>query len=117
MKTLLLSFVLFLFCPKALSQDLSLENISTKEGQTVTVCQKVQSITSTGSKTILISIGKPNTNLFFTVVIFGKDIANFSYNPVEFLKEKEICITGEVIYYRDNYLINISSEKQIKIKY
>lgn len=113
-------FLLFLLLQTAgaimFAQTVALDSIARYEGQTVTVCAKVQSayVTKGEKKTTYLNFGKPYPNNTFTVVIFEKDLPNFSYAPAEHLKDKEVCITGKVIMYKGKPEIIAREEKQIQ---
>lgn len=100
------------------SQTVPLDSVTSYVGKTITVCSKVQStFVATGEKkTNYLSFGKPYPNATFTVVIFQDDVANFKYTPSEYLKDKNICITGKVSIYKDKPQIIVSSDEQIKVE-
>lgn len=100
------------------SQTVPLDSVTNYEGKTITVCSKVQStfITKGEKKTTYINFGKPYPNTSFTAVIFEGDLANFKYTPSDFLKEKNVCITGKVVIYKGKPEIIVSKEEQIKIE-
>lgn len=50
------------------------------------------------------------------MVIFEKDLANFSYDPGVFLKEKSLCITGIIKMYNGKPEIIATKEEQIAIQ-
>ena len=98
-------------------EKVSLENIAQYEGETVTICEKVQStFLSKNGKTTMLNFGKPYPNQTFVIAIFEKDLAHFSYVPHEFLKGKTICATGKVAIYEGMPEFIIKDEKDILIK-
>lgn len=111
---------LFFFFVAAISysqEKVSLENIAQYEGETVTICEKVQStFLSKNGKTTMLNFGKPYPNQTFVIAIFEKDLANFSYVPHEFLKGKIICVTAKVVIYEGMPEFIIKDEKDIVIK-
>ncbi|MCA6422678.1 MAG: DNA-binding protein [Flavobacterium sp.] len=111
-------FLFLAFAPIAYSQSVSLDSVGNYIGKTVTICELVQSTfqTKSESKVSYINFGKPYPNHSFTVVIFKKDLENFDYDPVVFLKKKTICVTGEVSVYKDKPQIVVNSPKQIVVK-
>jgi hypothetical protein len=99
------------------SQTVPLDSVQFYVGKTITICSKVQStfVTKGDKKTTYINFGKPYPNNTFTAVIFSSDSANFKYIPLEYLKEKNVCITGKVALYKDKPQIIVKKEEQITI--
>lgn len=118
MKNLCLVFILNCLLQTSFSQTVTLENISKYEGETVTICEKVQSafLSNKESKTAFLNFGYPFPNETFRVVIFESTFKNFNYAPSEFLKNKRVCITGKVVIYKGRPQMVISKESQIKIE-
>lgn len=118
MKNLLILFAVLCFTQISCSQTVPLDSVANYEGKTITVCSKVigTHVTNGEKKTTYLNFGKPYPNNTLTVVIFEKDLPNFKYTPAEFLKEKEVCITGEVKMYKGKPEILVSKEKQIEVK-
>lgn len=100
------------------AQTIPLDSAKYYVDKTITICAKVQSTyTSKGDKPVItLSFGAPYPNATFTAVIFSKDLASFKYAPADFLKDKEICITGQVAIYKDKPQIVLTTEDQIKVK-
>lgn len=118
MKKLFLLSILILFTQFLFAQSIPLDSITNYVGKTVTVCAQVQSafIGKGDQKPTYLSFGKPFPDATLTVVIFENDLPNFNYKPVEFLQNKNICITGKVKLFKNNTQIIVSTEDQIKIK-
>ena len=115
MKNLL--FFLFISTLCNAQEKVSLENIAQHEGETVTICEKVQStFLSKNGKTTMLNFGKPYPNQTFVIAIFEKDLVNFSYVPHEFLKGKTICVTGKVIIYKGMPEFIVKEEKDILVQ-
>lgn len=103
MKQILLSITVIVLQSICYSQTtVPIDSVANYEGKTVTVCAKVVStfVTKGAKKVTYLNFGKPYPNSTFTVVIFESSLANFSYNPAEYLKHKEICVTGKVKMYK-----------------
>ena len=100
------------------SQTVPLDSVINYEGKTITVCSKVQStfLTKGDKKTTYINFGNPYPNTTFTVVIFEADLLNFKNTPSEYLKDKNVCITGKVKIYKGKPEMIINKEEQIKIE-
>ena len=103
---------------KSQNLKVSLESIANYVGKTVTICDSVKgTFQSKGEhKNVFLNFGKPYPNQTFVVVIFGKDLTNFSYNPLEALKDKMICVTGKVVMYNDKPEIIVDKADQITIQ-
>ena len=116
MKKLLLFLTLICLTQFSFSQTVPLDSVQFYEGKTITVCSKVQStfLTKGEKKTTYINFGKPYPNQTFTVVIFESDLKNFSYSPVEYLKDKNVCITGTIMLYKEKPQIVLKNETEIK---
>jgi hypothetical protein len=110
---LFLTFSTFTFS----QEEATLENIASFEGKTVTLCETITGTyqTKTESKVTYLNFGKSFPNNSFTVVIFKKDLENFSYDPMT-LKGKKICVTGKVGFYKDKPQIIVSKESEIIVK-
>ncbi|WP_445722595.1 hypothetical protein [Flavobacterium sp.] len=113
---LMFTFFLFLSLSSFCQETIALDSISKYEGKMVTICETVQSTFLTKSNTTMLNFGKPYPNQTFVVIIFGKDLINFSYKPSEFLKDKTICITGKVIMYKDTPEFIVKQESEILIQ-
>lgn len=100
------------------SQTVPLDSVKFYVGKTITVCSKVKStyISKSDKPVTTLSFGEAYPNATFTAVIFSKDLSSFKYAPVDFLQEKEVCITGLVSIYKDKPQIVLSSEEQVKLK-
>ena len=100
------------------SQTVPLDSVQFYEGKTITVCSKVQStfLTKGEKKTTYINFGKPYPNTTFTAVIFEGDLSKFKYTPSEYLKDKQVCLTGKISIYKDKPQMIVSSEEQIKVE-
>ena len=117
-KIALFLFITFSALAKAQTKNVTLDSIAKYEGKTITICEKVQSTYQTKGehKNVMLSFGKPYPKNTFTVMIFESDLEKFSYNPVEKLNNKTVCITGKVVIYKDKPEIIITKEEDIIIK-
>jgi endonuclease G len=79
------------------------------------VCGTVVSTKRSSRNNVFLNLDKQFPNQIFTVTIFSDYTANFSYNPDEFLKGKEVCVTGKVTNFNGTPTMNITHEKAIEI--
>lgn len=117
MKHLIFQFVFVLFSFNFCAQTVTPTDAANYEGKTVTVCAKVMGthITKGEKKVIYLNLEKAYPNNPFTVVIFESGADNFDYNPLEFLKNKNICVFGKISFYKDKPQIIVSKQSQITI--
>ena len=94
----------------------TLENIASFEGKTITICEKVTGIHETSGGNALLNFGNPFPKNAFSVMIFKLDRDKFTYNPLEFLNGKTICVTGTVIIYKGKPEIIVKNESEIVIE-
>ncbi len=117
MKQLLLLVIISAIHSLCYSQTtVHIDSVATYEGKTITVCARVVStfVTKGAKKVTYLNFGKPYPNSSFTVVIFESSLPNFTYNPAEYLKGKEICVTGKVKLYKGKPEMEIGKEQEIK---
>jgi endonuclease G, mitochondrial len=87
-------------------------------GQQATVCGTVVATRynqNGKSNPTYINLDKRFPEQVFTVVIFGKERMNFSYEPEVYLKDKRICVTGKVGEYNGVPQIIATEETQIEV--
>ena len=118
MRNFILLIASILFINLSIAQTVPLDSASYYEGKTVTICSKVQGVFNTKGekKTTFISFGNPYPNATFTAIIFDGDLKNFMYNPSEYLKDKNVCLTSKIIIYKGKPEMILTSEEQVKIE-
>ncbi len=87
-------------------------------GDECTVCGKVVStkfLESSNAQPTFINLDKKFPEQVFTLVIFGKDRMNFTYEPEKYLYGKTICIKGKVDERKGTPQMIISEETSIEI--
>lgn len=87
-------------------------------GQKCTVCGTVVATRyNANSKTqaTYLNLDYVFPNQKFTAVIYGQDRPNFSYLPEIWLKNKQICVRGEVEQFNGVPQIVVKNEKKLKI--
>lgn len=114
-KTFLVIFFLTFITVHA--QTVSIDSLQHYEGKKITVCAKVEDIfvSNKTKKTTFINFGKPHPDEKLVVVIFEKDLVNFTYDIPTYLKDKTVCITGIVKMYMLKPQIIATKEDQIVI--
>ena len=108
MRKTALAIVVFIL-PVLQTVLLAQERISPAEakkyvGKFVTVCGKVVSAayaTNAAGRPTFINLERPYPNQPFNVVIWGAERGNFSPPPEKAYDGKKICVSGEVLVFRD----------------
>jgi hypothetical protein len=100
-------------------QQIKIEELSQHIGDSVTVCKKIYGgiflEKSKGTPTFLNAGGSyPDAPL--TIVIWPAAREQFATAPEVFYKNKEVCISGKVILYKDKPEIVVYNEKQLVVK-
>jgi hypothetical protein len=119
MKNISLALVAILFAIAAHAQQpIKIEDLSKHIGDSVTVCTKIYGgiylDRSKGTPTLLNAGGSyPNNPL--TVLLWADARAQFKEAPEVFFKDKDVCITGKVILYKDKPEIIVYSTEQLKV--
>jgi hypothetical protein len=106
-------FVSFAFGQKTIK----LEEVANHVGDSVMVCGKVMTarfIDRSEAGPTLLNLGKAFPDQLLTVVIYRKDRQNFDIVPETDLLNKEICITGVVVMYKEKPQIVLYSKDQLK---
>lgn len=85
------------------------------EGKKRTVCGNVVSTKKHQKGHVFIDLDKKFPNQIFSISIFESNIPNFDYEPEVYLKDKEVCFTGEIKDYNGVPNMVIDNGKQVKI--
>ena len=99
--------------------EVKIEELNQHVGDSVTVCTKIYGgiylERSKGTPTFLNAGGSyPNAPL--TIVIWADAREKFSHPPEVFYKDKDVCISGKIILYKDKPEIVVYEEKQIVVR-
>ena len=98
-------------------KKISIDSVNYHKNEMVTVCGKVyETKFSEESQTTFIDLGGAYPNALLTVVIFGKDIANFKEAPEILYKDKNICVTGVIKEYKTKDEIIVSKPEEIVVE-
>jgi hypothetical protein len=119
MKNLYCTFLILFFAGMVNAQTgIKLEDVSRHIGDSVTVCGKVADMryfeNSKGKPTFL-NIGAKFPNQQLTVLIWD-NVRTQCSGKVEDLLNKEICITGRIILYKERAEIVIDKPEQILVQ-
>ncbi len=116
-KTQYLLFLIFVIATSFKAQTITVNEANKHLGETITVCAKVAGtyITKGKSKVIYLNLEKPYPDNVFTVVIFEKSADGFDYNPLEFLKNKQICVCAKITLYKDKPQMVVTNQEQISL--
>ena len=98
--------------------NIKLEDVSKHIGDSVTVCGKVAGMRyfeNSKNKPTFLNIGANHPNQSLTVVIWETTRALFT-TKVDDLMNKEICITGRIILYKERAEIVIEKPEQIVVQ-
>lgn len=97
---------------------IKLDEVSKHIGDSVTVCGKVSDIRyfeNSKNKPTFLNIGAKYPNQQLTLVIW-ETVRTLYSGKVEDLFNKEICITGRIILYKDKPEIVINKPEQIMVQ-
>jgi micrococcal nuclease len=109
---------LFIVAAVAAQTNIKLEDVSKHIGDSVTVCGKVADMRyfeNSKNKPTLLNIGAKHPNGLLTLVIW-EDARTLFTSKVEDLIDKEICITGRIILYKEKPEIVIEKPEQIVVQ-
>lgn len=116
MKKIAFAVITALFCITAQAQkEIKIEDVANHVGDSVTVCAKVYGgIYLERSSLTLLNVGGAYPNAPLTLVIRQRE--KFKEAPETFYKDKEVCITGKIVLFREKPQIELYEEKQIVVK-
>ncbi len=98
--------------------NIKLEDVAKHVGDSVTVCGKVADMRyfeNSKNKPTLLNMGAKHPNALLTVVIWENTRALFT-TKIEDLRDKEVCITGRIILYKEKPEIVIDNPGQISVQ-
>jgi hypothetical protein len=87
-------------------------------GEDVTICGVVASATYAANAPMaptFLDLGKPYPNQIFTAVILGNDRSKFGM-PENSMREKNVCVTGEIFLYQGKPEIILHNPTQLREK-
>jgi hypothetical protein len=95
--------------------SLNPEEAASHVGENATVCGQVASATYAAkamAAPTFLDLGKPYPNQAFSAVILGSDRTKFGVPEVS-LREKQVCVTGEIFLFQGKPEIIIRDTKQL----
>ena len=99
--------------------EVKIEELNQHVGDSVTVCTKIYGgiylDRSKGTPTLL-NAGGTYPNAPLTILIWADARAKFIQPPEVFYKDKDVCISGKIILYKEKPEIVVYDEKQIVVK-
>ncbi len=111
-------FSFFIIAAVNAQTSIKLEDVSKHVGDSVTVCGLVADMRyfeNSKNKPTLLNIGAKHPDALLTVVIWENARALFT-EKVEDLRNKNICITGRIILYKERPEIVIDKPEQIVVQ-
>lgn len=111
------SFILFIAAQG--QQTISIDSLNQHVGDSVTVCTKIFGgifLDRSKDKPTLLNAGGFYPDAPLTVMIRLEDREKFSGAPEAIYLNKEVCITGKIILFKEKPEIIVYGEKQIVVK-
>ena len=85
-------------------------------GQTATICGTVVSTRRTQkANAVYLNMDRNHPNQEFYATIWDYNGPNFHYDPVTYLLNKKVCVTGKVTMYNDIPRISVNNENEIEL--
>jgi endonuclease G, mitochondrial len=85
-------------------------------GQTATICGTVVATKRTSkANAVYLNMDRVNPNQEFYATIWDYNGPNFHYDPVTYLLNKKVCITGKVTLFNDVARISVNNENEIEL--
>ncbi|MEJ7827657.1 MAG: SH3 domain-containing protein [Segetibacter sp.] len=109
--------VLIISITSTIGQKVSLQDVQTNIGQTVTVCGKIfggRFVPNAVNTPTLLNMGGGSPNHSLTLVIFAEDLKEFPPQPEVHYANQQVCVTGTVMDYKGQPEIILKSPAQIK---
>ncbi|MBL0045560.1 MAG: DNA/RNA non-specific endonuclease [Flavobacteriales bacterium] len=85
-------------------------------GHTATICGTVvSSRRTTKANAVYLNMDRNHPNQEFYATVWDSNGPNFHYDPVTYLVNKKVCITGKVTIYNDIPRISVNNENEIEM--
>lgn len=85
------------------------------KGKKVEICGTVVSTFKSKNNNVFINLDKKFPNTIFTLTIWSRNQANFSYSPEKELLNRKVCARGEITRREGVMQMNITNEKQVEV--
>jgi hypothetical protein len=118
-QSLLITVALLLSVAVQAQLEVKIEDLNKHVGDSVTVCTKIYGgifLERSKSTPTFLNAGANYPNSPLTIVIWADARQKFKEAPEVFYKDKEVCITGKIIIYKEKAEIVVYDEKQIVLK-
>lgn len=96
--------------------EITISEAKDHEGEKVTICAEIKesfyNVKAKGEPTML-NFGAPYPKQTFSCIIWKDDLKNFNYEPVAYLKGKQVCVTGIIKIYKGKPEMEIHNQDQI----
>lgn len=100
-------------------QQINAEEAAKHVGDSVTICTKIFGAryfeSSKGAPTLL-NAGARYPDAPLTLVIYGESRPAFKNKPEEFYVDKNVCVSGRIVLYKEKPQIVLTRESEIVIK-
>lgn len=118
-KNILLVITLFISFFAHAQQQIKIEELNKHIGDSVTVCTKIYGgiyLDKSSEKITLLNAGGVYPNAPLTLLIKANTRKQFKEAPESYFKNKNVCISGKLILYKEKPEIIINDAKQIEVK-
>jgi hypothetical protein len=99
-------------------KEIKLEEVGNYVGDSVKVCGKILTgryLDRSEAGPTLLNMGKPYPDQLLTVVIYKRDRKNFDIVPEVELLNKDVCVTGVVVIYKEKPQMILYSKEQLVV--
>ena len=115
----LFTVMVIIVCPvMSYAASLGPDEAASHIGENATVCGVVASATYAAqamAAPTFLDLGKPYPNHIFSAVILGSDRTKFGAPEIS-LREKQVCVTGEIFLFEEKPEIILRDPKQLREK-
>jgi hypothetical protein len=110
---------LFLVISASAQKEISMDSLSQHIGDSITVCTKIYGgiyLDKSKDSITLLNAGAAYPNAPLTILIKIDARKEFKEYAEVFFKDKEVCISGKIILYKEKPEIIVYDEKQMVLK-
>lgn len=118
-RSCLAAATVLLYISASAQKEITIGELSQHVGDSVTVCTKIYGgifLDRSKDSLTLINAGGSYPNAPLTLVIRINARKTFKEAPEVFYKDKDVCVVGKIVLYRDKPQIELYDEKQLTIK-